>query len=156
YVNSMLLSSKSAHRSSFAAPGMIAFVCVAIISRSATAGDWPQILGPMRNGRAQQETLLDSWPSDGPRTIWQRGVGHGYAGVAIVGNACVLFHRQGDEAIVEQLNAATGERQWKRSFPTHYVSEIAPDDGPRCAPLVDKDQVIVFGADGDLHALSLE
>ena len=133
-----------------------ALVCLAVLSGSAAAGDWPQILGPQRNGRAEREALLESWPSGGPREIWHREVGHGYAGIAAAGNICILFHRVGDEAVVEQLDAATGERHWKRSFPTHYVSDIAPDDGPRAVPIIDNDQIIVFGADGDLHALSLD
>ncbi len=119
------------------------------------AGDWPQILGPQRNGQAQHEKLAESWPAAGPKTVWRRNVGSGYAGVAVVGEACILFHRQGDEAIVERLDAATGKPRWKKSFPTHYASGIAPDNGPRCTPLIHKDRVYLFGADGDLHALSL-
>jgi hypothetical protein len=35
------------------------------------AGDWPQILGPHRDGVAEQEKLAQSWPSAGPKTVWQ-------------------------------------------------------------------------------------
>jgi hypothetical protein len=126
-----------------------------VMTGSALAGDWPQILGPQRNGQAQNETLAETWPDTGPRTIWQRDVGSGYAGVAVVGDACILFHRQGDQSVVERLAAATGQPRWKKTFPTRYVSTIAPDNGPRCTPLIYQDCVYLFGADGDLHALSL-
>jgi outer membrane protein assembly factor BamB len=119
------------------------------------AGDWPQILGPHRDGKAETETLAASWPAAGPKLLWQRDVGRGYAGVAVVGNACILFHREGDNAIVERLDADTGKSRWKKGFPTHYESGIAPDDGPRCTPIVHDEHVYVFGADGDLHALNL-
>jgi outer membrane protein assembly factor BamB len=82
-------------------------------------------------------------------------LGSGYAGAAVVGDACILFHRQGDQAIAERLDAATGNPRWKKSFATHYASAIAPDNGPRCTALVHKDRVYLFGADGDLHAVSL-
>ena len=126
-----------------------------LFSSSAPAGDWPQILGTQRNGRADNETLAESWPAAGPKTLWRHEVGSGFAGVAVAGDACIVFHRRGDQAIAERLDATTGQPQWKRSFPTHYVSTIAPDDGPRCVPLIHDDRVYLFGADGDLHALSL-
>jgi outer membrane protein assembly factor BamB len=126
-----------------------------LLSNSALAGDWPQILGPQRNGQSQNETLAETWPDTGPPKIWQRDVGSGYAGVAVVGDACILFHRQADQSVVERLDAATGEPRWKKTFPTRYVSTIAPDNGPRCTPLIYQDCVYLFGADGDLHALSL-
>src|SRR5436190_7492737 len=132
----------------------LAFVLGTICER-ASAGDWPQIHGPQRNGKADQETLPQTWPAGGPKVLWRRDVGSGFAGVAVVGDACVLFHRVGDEAVTERLNAATGKPVWMKKFPTHYVSSIASDNGPRCTPLVFQNRVYLFGADGDMHALAL-
>ena len=47
------------------------------------AGDWPQILGPRRNGVAIDERIAGAWPSSGLKTLWQREVGRGFAGVAV-------------------------------------------------------------------------
>jgi len=110
---------------------------------------------PTERPTRQNETLAETWPDTGPQKIWQRDVGSGYAGVAVVGDACVLFHRQGDQSVVERLDAATGHPRWKKTFPTRYVSTIAPDNGPRCTPVIYQGSVYLFGADGDLHALSL-
>ncbi|MEK6249487.1 MAG: hypothetical protein N2C12_15000, partial [Planctomycetales bacterium] len=41
----------------------------------ATAGDWPQILGPDRNGCASDESLPDRWPEEGPKQLWSRPLG---------------------------------------------------------------------------------
>ena len=41
---------------------------------TAQAGDWPQILGPHRNGIADDEHLASQWPAGGPKTLWQRPV----------------------------------------------------------------------------------
>ena len=61
---------------------------------TASAGDWPQILGERRDGRAAaDERLPDALPPGGPRRAWQRKVGSGYAGIAVVGARAYLFHR---------------------------------------------------------------
>ena len=126
-----------------------------IAVRAARAGDWPQILGPHRNGEAENETLADEWPASGPKTVWQRPVGHGYAGLAVVGPKAVLFHRVENEERVEAIEAATGKEIWHFAIPTSYVSGISPDDGPRCVPIVHGDKVIVFGVQGTLACLRL-
>jgi hypothetical protein len=35
-----------------------------------SAGDWPQLLGPARNGVAVGEKLHAAWPTGGPRVVW--------------------------------------------------------------------------------------
>jgi outer membrane protein assembly factor BamB len=121
----------------------------------AEAGDWPQILGPHREGRAEGETLSDTWPASGPKVVWERPVGRGYAGVAVVGERGVLFHRVENEEVVEAFDVKTGTGAWKFAIPTSYVSGISPDDGPRCVPIVHGDRVIAFGAQGNLACLRL-
>jgi outer membrane protein assembly factor BamB len=123
---------------------------------AAGAGDWPQILGPARNGKAEGEHLANQWPAAGPKVSWQRKVGSGYAGVAVAGGRLVLWHRVGDESVAEGLDAASGEPRWKTSFPTSYSSTIAPDDGPRCVPLIHQNRVYLVGAQGDVHCVALK
>jgi outer membrane protein assembly factor BamB len=119
-------------------------------------GDWPQILGPQRNGVAANEKLAATWPGEGPKTLWQRDVGSGLAGVAVADCKVVLFHRLGDEEIVEALDAQSGKPLWKTSFPTRYVSGISPDDGPRCVPLIHQGFVYVHGAEGAVSCVALK
>ncbi|MEO8494689.1 MAG: PQQ-binding-like beta-propeller repeat protein [Planctomycetota bacterium] len=120
------------------------------------AGDWPQILGPARNGEVQDEPVIPKWPAAGPNRLWSYSVGQGYAGPAIVGNRVVVFHRDRDAERVEALDAATGKSLWKTDFPATYNGGINPDLGPRCVPLIHGDRVVVFGAAGDLHCVSLK
>ncbi|NBP89327.1 MAG: hypothetical protein EBU59_12695, partial [Planctomycetia bacterium] len=38
-----------------------------VLTNQATAGDWPQVLGPVRTGiAAADERLADRWPDAGP------------------------------------------------------------------------------------------
>jgi outer membrane protein assembly factor BamB len=134
---------------------MLAVVVLALSAHVAIAGDWPQILGPERNGHAVGETLLAKWPAAGPKILWRYKVGSGYAGPAVLGNRAVVFHRVGSTERVECLSADQGKSLWKTDFPATYRGGIDPDIGPRCVPLLTRDAAFVFGAAGDLHCLEL-
>jgi outer membrane protein assembly factor BamB len=123
--------------------------------RQLTAGDWPQILGPNRNGVAVDEQPIQAWSSAGPKRLWTVNVGTGFAGPAIVGERTIIFHRIGDLERVECLDVATGKSVWQADFPATYAPGVNPDNGPRCVPLIDKDRVFVFGAAGHLHCVML-
>lgn len=120
------------------------------------AGDWTQILGPYRNGHAEGETLDAAWPETGPAVKWQRGVGNGYAGLAVFKNTAILFHRVGDLETVEALEAQTGEPIWKQTTPVSYRGTFNPNDGPIAIPLIHKGHVYTFGIAGNLQCLDLK
>jgi len=132
------------------------FLLVAgLLAAAARGGDWPQILGPNRNGVADNEQIIDRLPAAGPAVVWQRRVGEGFAGVAVAGGTVVLFHRQGAVEIVEALDAESGAPRWNREFPASYMGSIAPDNGPRCVPLIAGNAVYLLGAAFGLHAVAL-
>ena len=132
--------------------GGLLFVAVG----TAAAGDWPQVLGPARNGTAAAgETLAESLPAAGPPVLWSRPVGAGYAGVAVVGDRAVLFHRQGDREVVEALDAATGKTRWTSDHATRFRPQVGGGDGPLCTPVIHGGTVITFGAQGVLSAHDL-
>jgi len=118
------------------------------------AGDWPQLLGPTRNGQAIGETLPDHFPDNFTAKL-SYSLGAGYAGPAIVGEQIVVFHRIDDHERVEVLSAKTAQPLWHVDFPAEYQGGYNPDTGPRCVPLVHGDRVYVFGASGRLHCVDL-
>lgn len=122
---------------------------------ASNAGDWPQILGPKRDGWAEGEQISLPWPASGPRLVWQRPCGRGFAGVAVRQKLGILFHRLDDAEYVTAFEAATGRTLWEQHFPTNYRAQIVEDDGPRCVPTLADDTVVVLGAEGGLHALRL-
>src|SRR5438045_2633303 len=93
------------------------------------AADWPQFLGPARNG-VSTEQLADNW-STPPKVLWKKGIGAGFAGPAVVSNAVILFHRQGDSEILEAFDAQTGASKWKNEGATRYRDDFGFDEGPR-------------------------
>ncbi|MDF1745432.1 MAG: PQQ-like beta-propeller repeat protein [Gimesia sp.] len=120
------------------------------------AGDWPQILGVSRNGHAIGETLDATWPEAGPTVNWQRDVGSGYAGLAVLNNVAILFHRIGDQETVEALQAETGEVLWKQSGTVNYNGTYNPNNGPIAVPLIHKNRVYTFGIAGRLQCLDFK
>lgn len=131
------------------------FLVNSLATRPASAGDWPQILGPSRNGIAQKESLASSWSKNRPMQVWEKEVGEGYSGVSIAGGTAVVFHRKGSEEIAEGLNAKTGAKLWSVTFPTEYVPSFNPDSGPRAAPVIHEGLVYLYGARGNLSCVQL-
>jgi outer membrane protein assembly factor BamB len=131
-----------------------AFV-IAAYSQQLSAGDWPQILGPNRNGVAVDERLVASFPKGGPAIVWEHRIGEGYAGVAVADGHLVVFHRLGNEEIAEGLDPLTGKPRWKQKFPATYPGGYNADKGPRCVPVIHDGSVYLLGAAGDLYALEV-
>jgi outer membrane protein assembly factor BamB len=119
------------------------------------AADWPQFLGPNRNGASTTTGLIDSFPAAGPPLVWERKVGAGFSGPVVAGGRLGLFHRVGNEEVVESLEAATGKEQWRFAYPTRYVDDFGFDEGPRATPAIDAGRIFTLGAEGTLHALDL-
>lgn len=116
------------------------------------AGEWPQILGPNRNGFADDEKLVSQLPSS-PKAVWTKDVGEGFSGVAVSDGTAYVFHRVGNQERVEALTAGTGKVVWTSNAPTDFTGPVDPDNGPRAIPVVAGDRVIVFGAQGLLRCL---
>ena len=64
----------------------LAALAVSSLLAAARADDWPQWLGPNRNGVSAEKKLLDAFPKDGPKTVWQRDVGEGFSEIDATGN----------------------------------------------------------------------
>ena len=132
------------------------WLCVVVVAAAhAAAADWPQFLGPERNGVYSGPLLGRTWPAGGPRVVWRKPVGLGFAGPVVATGRLILFHRLGGEEIVESLEAATGVPQWRFAYPTTYRDDFGFDEGPRAVPVVVNGRISTFGAEGQLHALDL-
>jgi len=122
----------------------------------ASGADWPQFLGPTRNGVSPETGLLQTWGEKGPPKVWEKEVGEGYSSPVVAGERLILLHRVGDEEVVECLDAANGNQKWKYGYPTQYQDALGKGDGPRSTPLVAGDKVYTLGAEGVLLCLDLE
>ncbi|MBC8114244.1 MAG: PQQ-like beta-propeller repeat protein [Candidatus Saccharimonas sp.] len=127
-----------------------------LVDSHSFGGDWPNILGPQRNGIAVEEKLSDKWPTGGPRSVWEAKVGSGFAGVAAVDGIAVLFHRLGDDDTLSAYDAASGKPLWSKGFPTDFQPQIGEDDGPRAVPTIHKGRIYAFAGAGGLYCVDLK
>src|SRR5262245_43688572 len=124
-----------------------------LMATGAFAGDWPQFLGPTRNGVYSGNDLAAKWPAGGPAVVWKKDVGQGFSAPVATQGRMILFHRIGDKEIVEALDAATGKPIWSFDYPTGYRDDFGFDEGPRAAPTIAGGRVYTFGAEGALHCI---
>ena len=132
------------------------------------ADDWPQYLGPKRDGVWRETGLRDKFPPAGPAVVWRARCGMGYAGPAVTQGKVFLPDRVLGEGAANPdnpfakssvigtdrllcLDEKSGDLVWKFEHPVEYRVSYAA--GPRCTPTVDGDLVFWLDTMGDLFAL---
>ncbi|HEX8915689.1 MAG TPA: PQQ-binding-like beta-propeller repeat protein [Humisphaera sp.] len=119
----------------------------------APAADWPQHLGPNRNGVSAEVGLIDAIPAGGPKEVWRIKGGVGMSGVAVArGLAVTLAHRNDRQKLVA-VDALTGAARWETELARPYKNQMG--DGPRATPTIAGDRVFAFTGEGILVAVSL-
>lgn len=119
----------------------------------ARCDDWPQLLGPARNGVSSEQGLLTRWPEQGPAEVWRVPGGVGMSGVVVVADrALTLVQREGRQWAVS-LSVDTGKELWRTDLAAAYRNQMG--DGPRATPTVAGDQVFVLTGEGILKSLKL-
>lgn len=120
----------------------------------AVVDDWPQWGGPGRDFQAPGVGVV-SWGAEGPRKLWQRELGEGFSGVAVVEGKLFTLLRQGENEVVVALDARTGETLWRVAEPAPFPPEydMSHGPGPHATPLGVGGRVFAVGATGKLLAL---
>ena len=131
----------------------IAFVLLSLLGGAA---DWPQFRGPQRSGVSRETGLLQEWPKEGPKLLWQiKDTGEGYGTPAVIGDRVYLVSSLGlDNEFVQALSAKDGKQIWA----TTLGKVGKPDQQPpypkgRSTPTMDGAFLYAFSSDGDLACL---
>jgi outer membrane protein assembly factor BamB len=119
-----------------------------LIAAALAGQDWPQFLGPTRNG-----VYPGSLPARPPALAWKTEIGQGFAAPVAVQGKLIVFHRVGNRETVECLEAQTGKRLWVYDYATAYRDDFGFDEGPRGTPAVAGGRVYTYGAEGALHCV---
>lgn len=131
--------------------GAILLLYVAPSFAAEGGGEWPQFLGPNRNGISSETGLLDRLPAGGAKEVWRSKGGVGMAGLAISrGRLVTLVQRDGKQKLLA-LDAQTGQSQWETDLAPAYRNQMG--DGPRGTPTIVGDQVFAFTGEGILAAV---
>ncbi len=125
-----------------------------LVSETATGGDYPQFLGPERNGTLPGISLASDWETHPPRLVWRQPIGEGWSAFAVKGQSAVTQEQHGEEEMVVCYNLTSGSVKWRHSDAARYENTIA-GVGPRATPTIAEDRVYTFGATGILNCLDL-
>jgi outer membrane protein assembly factor BamB len=131
-------------------------VCALMLTVAATAsaGDWPQWLGPHRNGSSTEK--IAAW-IEAPPVVWKQEVGTGYSSPVVANGRAFVHARVGqsqDEEIVA-FDALTGQESWREKYPrTTYNSVLG--GGPAATPTVSGNKIFSYGISGMLSCHDVE
>src|SRR5438445_12788620 len=74
------------------------------------ADDWPQWLGPQRDGVWRETGILQTLPTNGLKVRWRAPIGGGYSGPAVANGRVYVMDRQLTRGASNPANAfARGE-----------------------------------------------
>jgi outer membrane protein assembly factor BamB len=142
-------------------------LCAAALAGTATAADWPGWLGSTRTAVGEEEGLVEKFPDGGPKVLWRKPVGSGYAGPAVAGGKVYFMDRdlkepvpmgkaalgtlQGTERI-RCWDLKTGVEVWQHEYDCPYTG-ISYPEGPRTTPVIADGKVYTLGTMGDMLCL---
>ena len=126
----------------------------AIDLKTTAKSDFPQFMGPDRNGRIAETILSDDW-IDPPLELWKIDVGEGWSGFAIVNGFAITQEQRGDEECVTCYDINNGELKWiNRAKRRHEDLAAMGKAGPRATPTIDQGRVYITSGTGVLDCLN--
>ena len=136
-------------------PGVTFHAAAKPLQPGATTQDWPAFLGSRGEPVSGETGLLEKFGPSGPPLVWELAKGTGYSSPSIQGDYLVYMHRRDSSVIVECLRPETGESYWTFEYPTDFEDRYGYNNGPRATPVIDGENVYLYGAQGKLHCLRL-
>ncbi|MFO0812930.1 MAG: PQQ-binding-like beta-propeller repeat protein [Gemmatales bacterium] len=142
---------------------LLGLAVFSLITTCLQATDWPQWLGPKRDGVWRESGLLEKFPEKGLNIRWRTPLGKGYAGPAVAnGHVFVMDWNRlkdkdgnnikptkegipGNERLL-CLDETTGKIAWEYTYEAKY--KLSYPNGPRVTPVIENDRVYGIGAMG--------
>lgn len=132
---------------------LVCLVIASLISSPRAQGDdWPQYLGPDRDGTSAETGLAKTWPEAGPKVLWSFAPGEGFAGCAVRDGEVYFLDRVNEtNDVLRCFDLTTGKELW--NFENAAPGKIS-HNGSRTVPTVDEDTVYTVGMMGNFYAIS--
>jgi len=126
-------------------------VMLVLMTSYIMAADWPQYLGPDRNGIATETGLKRSWPEDGPKVLWTFPLGEGFAGPAVSDGKVYVLDRVGSEQdVLRCIDLATGKEEWTFAYDAEGKFDR---HGSRSVPTIEGNYVYTCGPLGHVRCI---
>jgi len=117
--------------------------------KPAEPGEWPQWRGYHRDGLSPENGPLLAWSPKGPKEVWHKPLGGGYASVSVSGGRLYTMDRQGGQERVVCLDPKTGDVLGEYHYDADYNGlQFQYARGPRATPTVHDGRVYTVGATG--------
>ncbi len=113
----------------------------------AVSADWPSWGGPRGDFTTAEKGLLETWPEGGPKELWRRPDGPGYASPVAADGRVYLFSAVDGKDTLACLNAEDGTELWRQAGQGSFRRS---HPGTRASPLIEGDRIYTFGGLGDL------
>ncbi len=121
------------------------------------AFNYPQFLGPERNGKIGGTRLDTDWSAKPPKQLWRQPIGEGASSFAIAGNFAVTQEQGDEDEMVVCYDLKSGKTRWQHSDNARFDSEaFVGGIGPRATPTLSGNRVYTLGATGILNCLNLK
>ena len=129
-------------------PWRRSLLLLALCVASAPAADWPQWLGPNRDGSSSETVVAWKEPL---KTLWHKPVGDGHSSPVVAGGKVFLFTKVKDQNQEElsAYDAKTGELQWHKAYDRPDFFSLF-GVGPQATPAVADGRVYTYGVTGIL------
>ena len=118
------------------------------------ADDFPQYLGPNRDGHLDGPALARDWDAAPPKELWRRPIGEGWSGFAVRDGLAVTQEQRDGSEFVTAFDLATGEVRWSTRHDDAFTSSLG-GNGPRATPTLTGRRVYATSAAGTLSSLDL-
>ncbi len=135
-------------------PYLRSLAVLALAAALAPAADWPQWLGPNRDGSSAEKVV--PWKKD-LKADWAVAVGEGHSSPVVAGGKVYLHTRVANEdrEVVKAYDIKNGQEIWAFSYDRGpFQSQFGL--GPRATPTVAGGKVYSFGATGLLYCIDAE
>ena len=118
------------------------------------SGEFPQFLGPTRDGILSGLRLDPDWSAHSPQLLWRQPVGAGWSGFVVAAGRAITQEQDGPDELVTAYDLLTGRRLWAHADAAHYGNPIG-GEGPRATPTIVGERVYTLGSTGRLNVLDL-
>ncbi len=124
--------------------------------RTTTEFDFPQFLGPDRDGRVKNVNLA-SWNGVDPTLLWKQPVGEAWSGFAVVNGYAITQEQRENKECVVCYEIETGNTVWNYSVARrHEDFRGFGRVGPRATPTIHDGKVYAASGTGVLDCLNGE
>jgi outer membrane protein assembly factor BamB len=129
-------------------------IVVVVCGTPASAGDWPQWLGPKRDGGTTE--AVEPW-KDPPKTLWRAKVGPGFSSPVVAASRVFIHARvtgkEQEEVIA--FDAKDGKELWRTAYDRPAYNSVL-NTGPQATPTVAGNRIYTFGITGVLSCFATD